>query len=575
MISSIFKFFTGDQQSDNRVPEFSSTPPASPSPRSSPSVIPAGPVSNNQTTESRRDNTQPSMSHSPGQQLRPGFGHVHYHRDAFTAMRDNRAPTELLRGAYNDNPEVMLRSIMGMVQCKYPTGFNIDSVGPHPLPSEAPFADGGHGTALHFAALKGNKAAVDFLLSNGARDNVGSSALCNCPTNKLPFYQNILDSKLADTVGWTALHLALCHGQTETAETLLLNSGTSLSMTAPNTPGSGKGVLAVHTAAYGGHPRPIFELIIRKLSSGWGRDFYRGPAEKIVNVYSSQRGSPLHYAVAGSVLHGTAAIDALFSLGADIDIEYPGCPTPLSLAIQLSCWAGARRLLHLGASIDSACDGYSALFWAIYTHGDGFHPSLTSVGNPSKQTRDWAEERDAFIHFMLQKHPAELNNRDLKTGQTPATYAAMMARHSDCHIALLDLFRSLGADMDLPNTEGNTALHCLALAMRTPYLSEDLYDAIKQSMENIMRCDGHFSLEHKNMFGSDPIDIITNARDRVMWSGAVDAQTKNRYEARCANLLSILVARARNTRSSSVSRARRALRSSVDMGKFKVNFEPL
>ncbi|KAK3306362.1 ankyrin repeat-containing domain protein [Chaetomium strumarium] len=298
--------------------------------------------------------------------------------------------------------------------------------------------------AMHLAARGGHDEIIKILLSHGASVDVPSRHFCACT----PVYGILNALECPDQVEdnepplWSPLHVAICHGRTETAKLLLSRKASPLMQTPLDSRYSfdrdSREPTPFPTALHHAAGRGLTELVRYILDNKIQTD---------VNVQDLTTLTPFYYAYAHRRWDSTVPL--LLSLGANIDCEtkmyipYTAI-TPLGEACRLGDFAVADRLIDLGADVKRG-------FIATTSPGGCLTPlhmccmrSAQAVGEPKEKGEDDEARGRARMRTIekLVRKGAQLDARDC-FGSTP-----LMAAVQSCNTFALEALSLAGADVD-------------------------------------------------------------------------------------------------------------------------------
>ncbi|KAK4238740.1 ankyrin repeat-containing domain protein [Achaetomium macrosporum] len=297
--------------------------------------------------------------------------------------------------------------------------------------------------AMHLAARGGHDEIIKILLSYGASIDVPSQRFCACT----PLYGILNALECPDQVEdkepalWSPLHVAICHGRTDTAKLLLSRKASPLMQTILGSPCSfdrdSREPTYFPTALHHAAGMGLTELVQYILDNKIQID---------INVQDLTTLTPFYYAYANRRWESTVPL--LLSLGANIDSEtkmyipYTAI-TPLGEACRLGDFAVADRLIDLGANVKR---GFIAT-----TSGGCLTPlhmccmrSAQAAGEPKEKGEDdeaRGRARMRTIEKLIRKG-AQLDARDC-FGSTP-----LMAAVQSCNTFALEALSLAGADVE-------------------------------------------------------------------------------------------------------------------------------
>lgn len=215
-------------------------------------------------------------------------------------------------------------------------------------------------SALHLAAAFGNLEIVDLLLDNGAHLEQEAYGLCSCGQKAMP--RGSLPLFPVPFPLWSALHVAICHGQDATARRLVqrgaslqqptwipawmaelgLDNSAQSPSSQPSTPPP---FTALHyTAACGS--LAMLQLLLEAMPAGLDEPDLVG-------------NTPLAYAFKAQ--RKDDAVSFLVGKGASVDCMVDGESTPLILASLRRRFGDVVQLVRLGANVRHRLGGETAL----------------------------------------------------------------------------------------------------------------------------------------------------------------------------------------------------------------------
>ena len=290
-------------------------------------------------------------------------------------------------------------------------------------------------TALHYAAMNGNKQVVELLLAKGA------------------------DVNAEDADGTTALGYAAGRGHKEVAELLIVKGGDVNAA-------DNRGFTSSHNAVDGGH-KDVAELLIAE-----GAD---------INAKNAVGNAPLHYAAE----RGLKDIAEMFIVnGVDINAKNKEGLTPVDIALEQNHKDIVELLLEKGAEISIYVAAYlgdidkvksfietgvsvnvesgprkrTPLYWAVKNKHKDVAKLLIDKGADVSSIHllyyaCWYGYRD-FVELFIQKG-ADINSKDWD--ETPSHYAVWGG-----HVDVLELLLAHGADANAKDSAAWSLLHYAA-----------------------------------------------------------------------------------------------------------------
>ncbi|KAJ0114688.1 hypothetical protein J7T55_004932 [Diaporthe amygdali] len=303
--------------------------------------------------------------------------------------------------------------------------------------------------AVHLAARGGHNDVVRVLLDHGASIDVFSRVLCRCVPilarsalgRGIPLVRN-------EMLGFSPLHLAICHFQASTAK-LLLFRGASIRLSEPQRHSAST---ALHAAAATGQ----VELCKHILDEGLVD----------VDVVDHSGLTPFYYAYMSE--HWNSTVSFLLEKGADINflICHPTRLAPteggeFSTTLYEACVFGrftdAVRLINLGANVNKGHYRQDVQYkWPLHAVCQPprtfDEPLRIPTMRASAPPRNNEEQRMELIRLML-KSGADLEAKTHQDLESPLQYAAM---HFD--VAALQVLLAEGADVESRNCRGRTPL---------------------------------------------------------------------------------------------------------------------
>jgi ankyrin repeat protein len=314
-------------------------------------------------------------------------------------------------------------------------------------------------TPLHLAAEKGYKEIVQLLLNNDADPNIADDFDCtplHCATEKghidivkLLLAKGIHNINRADQDGLTPVYLASSQAQLEILD-LLLARGAD-----PNI-GDDTGCTPLHVAAEQGYVAIVQRLL---------------QSDSDPNIGDILRITPLYTATKKGYLE---IVQLLLANGANPNSSNNFGYTPLHCAAEQGYAEIIPLLLAQGAFFHSTLHGYTPLHLAA-EHGHAkvvkLFLELTKRNFAAMRPVHWATlQGDPMpVAKVLEHHSAFIDTYlyDL----TPLSIAAILGYQK-----VVTLLLGQGADPNLPNTIGHTALH-LAISNKQAEISRLLLQA--------------------------------------------------------------------------------------------------
>ncbi|KAM7212907.1 putative ankyrin repeat protein [Rhypophila decipiens] len=296
---------------------------------------------------------------------------------------------------------------------------------------------------IHLAARGGHNDIIEILLDHGANLNVPCKSLCDC--SRLYGLLNSVEcpERDAQPPSWSALHIALCHSQSETAK-LLLSRGASYMMELDADTSINCTSTALHQAAAMG----LVDVVRYILDQGIQTD---------VDVRDDKTLTPFYHAYARRRWDSTVPL--LLERGADINVDINmfipyTTITPLGEACRLGNFEVVDKLLDLGADPNHG-------FIATNT-GGGLSPlhmcCMLSAKHPEwGAKRRFFEEEEMGTRRMrtiekLVAHGALIEAKDC-SGDTP-----LMLATQNRNLPAVRAVIKAGADIHQRNGLGRTAV---------------------------------------------------------------------------------------------------------------------
>ncbi|KAK4042360.1 ankyrin repeat-containing domain protein [Parachaetomium inaequale] len=299
---------------------------------------------------------------------------------------------------------------------------------------------------IHVAAKHGHVDVLAWLLDNGVNIDALSYEFCGCGCFSRRIWTRTTEVRNLSPLApqWTALHTAVCCGNTDAA-ILLLERGASLTVSQRKedhvrpawcSQDSDTNITVMHTAAAANNVALIDYIVERDLAD--------------LDCIDSAGSAPFHYAAQGA--HTGGALARIHQLLWPREKLYWGRLTPFQLATGTGAFGSALILLRGGHELsneDSAKD-------PLLSRAAGAYPSYWWPSTLSA----WVQQRDAFVAELLARgHRANV----LHHGYEPllCAFAALPPQQTTP-----SLFRALlttggaDADVDTPNHHGTTPL-CL------------------------------------------------------------------------------------------------------------------
>ncbi|KAH7152155.1 ankyrin repeat-containing domain protein [Dactylonectria estremocensis] len=333
---------------------------------------------------------------------------------------------------------------------------------------------------IHVAASKGRVDMIEILLEKGASIDAFSWGLCLCrphlPIEAFSDSRAVEEEELEDLHGggWTPLHIAICHGQVETAK-FLLKRGAShviyqgidfeLDATAWRddevTQDSSKFRLtAMHHAA----KHNQIELLQFLLD---------GKYQDTVNAEGPFMGTPLFQAIWYG--HWDMVVPWLLKNGANIDSRLIETRlTPLMMACFSRRFDDASRLIDLGASVTTLSVHQFSILHLVLGPGQ---LRYDEYGEAHEQEKPRGSVTEAEIIEKFIAHGFPVNARESLLGMTP-----LMVASASCNLPAMKALLAGGADVNALDHDGLNALARIGEAAEGAAIS-NLHDAGKILLE--------------------------------------------------------------------------------------------
>lgn len=332
---------------------------------------------------------------------------------------------------------------------------------------------------IHVAASKGRMDMIGVLLDKGANIDALSWGICLCRPH-LPveaFRDNqTVDADELDALyggGWTPLHVAICHGQIETAKYLLkrgashviyqgieveLEEGPLQGDEEPQDPGRFL-LTAMHHAAKHDH----VELLQFLLEEGY---------QTTVNAEGPFMGTPLIQAI----WYGKwdTVVPWLLKNGADLEIRLIETRlTPLMMACFSRRFDDAVRLIDLGADVSQMAIHQFSILHLVLGPGQIPFGEAEYLDHPFPHSD--ISEADLIRKLISKGFP--VNCREALMGMTP-----LMVASASCNVAAMEALIEGKADVNIKDFDGLTAISRVGEAADGPAVSS-LFNAGKTLLD--------------------------------------------------------------------------------------------
>ncbi|KAK0715956.1 ankyrin repeat-containing domain protein [Lasiosphaeris hirsuta] len=195
-------------------------------------------------------------------------------------------------------------------------------------------------TAIHLAAQAGHNDIINILVDSGANLHNTAIHLCEC----VPIYGllNATESPEPNPLHqtWSTLHIAICHGRSETAQLLLSRGASPVMNTARDSMDSPCPTALHHAAAMG-----LVDVVQYLVDNGIQTD---------IDICDHKTLTPFYHAYAARRWDSTVPL--LLQLGANVDVDTKlylpySTITPLGEACRMGHFDDADRLIDLGADV--------------------------------------------------------------------------------------------------------------------------------------------------------------------------------------------------------------------------------
>ncbi|CAM1508168.1 Fc.00g050160.m01.CDS01 [Cosmosporella sp. VM-42] len=311
---------------------------------------------------------------------------------------------------------------------------------------------------IHIAASKGRIDLIEELLDRGANIDGFSWGFCLCrPHLPLEAFQEsraVDEEELEDLHGggWTPLHIAICHGQIETAK-FLLRRGASTTIY--------QGIdFELVAAAWqdADRPRDSSRFKLTALHHAAKHDstelcqfIMDEKYQEDVNCEGPFMGTPLLQAIWHG--HWDTVVPWLLKNGADIDARLIETRlTPLMMASFSRRFDDASRLVDLGANVTTLSVHQFSILHLILgpSHMDyEFEdpPSESPVPRPKSEVT----EAEIIQKFLAKGFPVDA--REALLGMTP-----LMVASASCNVDAIKALLDGGADVNALDHDGLSAL---------------------------------------------------------------------------------------------------------------------
>ncbi|KAM5374173.1 hypothetical protein ACJZ2D_006633 [Fusarium nematophilum] len=309
--------------------------------------------------------------------------------------------------------------------------------------------------AIHVAASKGRTDMIQLLLDKGAHVDAPSWGLCLCrphlPIEAFSDSRAVDEEELEDLHGgnWTPLHVAICHGEFETAKFLLKHGASTVIYQGidfvldanawrdddENHDSSRFRLTAMHHAA----KHDMLDLIRYLVDEKHQED---------VNVEGPFMGTPLVQAIWYG--HWDTAVPWLLKNGANIDSRLIETRlTPLMMACFSRRFDDAAKLIDLGADVTSLSVHQFSILHLILGPGQLRPEEFSDPFDPKPQSK--ISEGEIIEKFIAKGF--DVNSREALLGMTP-----LMVASASCNMDAMKALIVGGADVNALDHEGLTAL---------------------------------------------------------------------------------------------------------------------
>ncbi|KAF4470905.1 hypothetical protein FALBO_2185 [Fusarium albosuccineum] len=392
--------------------------------------------------------------------------------------------------------------------------------------------------AIHVAASKGRTDMIEVLLEKGASIDAASWGLCLCrphlPIEAFSESRAVEEEELEDLHGgnWTPLHVAICHGEYETAKFLLkrgastvIYQGIDFELDANawrdddvTHDSSRFRLTAMHHAA----KHDMLDLL---------RFLVEGKYQENINAEGPFMGTPLFQAIWYG--HWDTVVSYLLKNGANIDTRLIETRlTPLMMACFSRRFDDAARLIDLGANVTTLSVHRFSILHLILGPGQARPDEFADPYDPPKH-KSKITEAEIIKKFIAKGF--DVNAREALLGMTPLMVASASC-NTDAMKALLDG----GADVNALDHDGLTALARVGEAAEGSAIL-GLYDSGK------MLLDAGATLKD-SMEDLTPLNIICSRRCEPYFTRDWDHQH--------ANLAKLLIERGADPNEKGISASR-------------------
>ncbi|KAF7558676.1 hypothetical protein G7046_g5471 [Stylonectria norvegica] len=392
---------------------------------------------------------------------------------------------------------------------------------------------------IHIAASKGRIDMIEKLLEKGANIDAFSWGFCLCrphlPMEAFQESQAVDEEELEDLHGggWTPLHIAICHGQVETAKFLLRRGASTviyqgIDFELAQYPHDEVHMdplrfrlTAMHHAAK--HDQvPLLKFLLE------------GKYQRTVNPEGPFMGTPLMQAIWYG--HWDTVVPWLLENGASLDARLIETRlTPLMMACFSRRFDDAAKLIDLGANVTTLSVHQFSILHLIL----GPSQLRNSVGEYDEHDMEITSKSITTEAEIIQKFIANgfpVDARESLLGMTP-----LMVASASCNVPAMKALLDGGADVNALDHDGLTALARVGEAASEDSAISHLYDAgyilleagatLKDSMEDLT-----------------PLNIICSRHK--------DINVPRDWETQHAKLAELLIERGANPNDKGVSASR-------------------